>query len=594
MASTFFGLNIGTSALYTYQAAINTTAHNISNAETQGYTRQELNTSASKPISIYSSYGMAGTGVTGTSITQIRNNYYDVKFRQNTSSFVEYEKKAYYLNQVQNHMNELNDDGFIKALNNLSGSLQDLSTDPSSSSAKTAAMQFASSMANYVNSVAKSLQEVQQEANEEIKTSVDRINSLSQQITTITKQINALEVAGQTANDLRDARNLLIDELSKYANITVSENVVTNGTGMTTYIVKLDDKVLINTTEYNTLSCVPRDYKVNETDVDGIYDVYWSDGEEFNDSSLSLTGALAGLFAARDGNNAVNFTGKVTAQDKNSITIQNANCNDELQLNIPASGKIQLGNHLVSYKSFELKKEADGTYTYTFELDETDEGSKHDFVGTSASVGDSVDYKGIPYFMAKLNEFVRTLSKEINTIHKKGTSLDGKTGIDFFTAKDLVTGEDKTLYGEGEAMNASNTYYQMNCLNFSVSATIKNDPNAICTAYSTTNGVEETDLLKDLIKKLSDTTMFNQGTPSAFLQAIVADIGIYTKEAQTAAKSQENIVASVDIQRMSVSGVDADEEAMNLVRYQNAYNLSAKVIQVMDELYDRLINYTGA
>ena len=594
MASTFFGLNIGTSALYTYQAAINTTAHNISNAETQGYTRQELNTSASKPISIYSSYGMAGTGVTGTSITQIRNNYYDVKFRQNTSSFVEYEKKAYYLNQVQNHMNELNDDGFIKALNNLSGSLQDLSTDPSSSSAKTAAMQFASSMANYVNSVAKSLQEVQQEANEEIKTSVDRINSLSQQITTITKQINALEVAGQTANDLRDARNLLIDELSKYANITVSENVVTNGTGMTTYIVKLDDKVLINTTEYNTLSCVPRDYKVNETDVDGIYDVYWSDGEEFNDSSLSLTGALAGLFAARDGNNAVNFTGKVTAQDKNSITIQNANCNDELQLNIPASGKIQLGNHLVSYKSFELKKEADGTYTYTFELDETDESSKHNFVGASASVGDSIDYKGIPYFMGKLNEFVRTFSKEINTIHKKGTNLNGKTGIDFFTAKDLVTGEDKTLYGEGEAMNASNTYYQMNCLNFSVSATIKNDPNAICTAYSTTNGVEETDLLKDLIKKLSDTTMFNQGTPSAFLQAIVADIGIYTKEAQTAAKSQENIVASVDIQRMSVSGVDADEEAMNLVRYQNAYNLSAKVIQVMDELYDRLINYTGA
>ena len=79
MASTFFGLSIGTSGLYTYQAALNITGHNATNAETVGYTRQLINQKASKPISVYSSYGMVGTGVEATSITQVRNHYYDTK-----------------------------------------------------------------------------------------------------------------------------------------------------------------------------------------------------------------------------------------------------------------------------------------------------------------------------------------------------------------------------------------------------------------------------------------------------------------------------------------------------------------------------------
>ena len=143
-------------------------------------------------------------------------------------------------------------------------------------------------------------------------------------------------------------------------------------------------------------------------------------------------------------------------------------------------------------------------------------------------------------------------------------------------------------------MNETNSYFQMNCLNFSVSSKVKDQPDAIATAYSTTNGVEETDLLKDLLAKVNDQGMFNQGTPTSFIEAMVADIGIYTKEAETASKSQKNIVDAIEIQRMSISGVDTDEEAMNLVRFQNAYNLSAKVIQIMDEIYDKLINYTGA
>ena len=598
MASTFFGLNIGTSGLYTYQAALNTTAHNAANAETKGYTRQVLNTTAAKPISIGSSYGMVGAGVTGVSITQVRDSYYDTKFRQNMSTYGEYDKKLYYMQQVENCFNELEDNGLVKAISNFSGALQDLSTDPSSTASRTSVIQYASSLTSYTNSLAKNLQSIQQEANTEIRTSADRINALSQQIASVTKQINALEVGGGVANDLRDARNLLIDELSSYANITVTENIVTNGTGMTSYIVKLDDKILINTTDFLTLTCVPRDYKVNETDVDGLYDLYWSDGEAFNNESLSLTGTLAGLYATRDGNNGVNFQGDVASQEvvdgKKYVTLKNTNCNNELQLNIPQSGRIQLGVYEVEYDSVSIEQDADGSYVYKFGLKEEPLAADRDYTGKKASIGNELEYKGVPYYMAKLNEFVRTFAKSINDIHKKGTNLKGETGVDFFTARDLVTGEDKKLYGTGETMNETNSYFQMNCLNFSVSSKVKDQPDAIATAYSTTNGVEETDLLKDLLAKVNDQGMFNQGTPTSFIEAMVADIGIYTKEAETASKSQKNIVDAIEIQRMSISGVDTDEEAMNLVRFQNAYNLSAKVIQIMDEIYDKLINYTGA
>jgi len=88
-------------------------------------------------------------------------------------------------------------------------------------------------------------------------------------------------------------------------------------------------------------------------------------------------------------------------------------------------------------------------------------------------------------------------------------------------------------------------------------------------------------------------SMFRQGPPDAFFQTLVADLGIDTKKAMNFSINQRNILESITNQRLSVSGVDIDEEAMSLVRYQNAYNLSAKVISVMDEIYDKLINYMG-
>ena len=97
-----------------------------------------------------------------------------------------------------------------------------------------------------------------------------------------------------------------------------------------------------------------------------------------------------------------------------------------------------------------------------------------------------------------------------------------------------------------------------------------------------------------MIALKSDTKMFKQGTPSGFLQSLIAELGIDASKAKSFARNNEDILATIENQRLSVSGVDMDEESMALVRFQNAYNLSAKVISTMNQMYDRLINYMGA
>ena len=103
MASTFFGLHIGSSALSSFQVATNTTANNIANVKTTGYTRQEATLQAKDAINVTARYGSVGTGVTVTSIKQQRDLYYDNKYWENNSCYGRYEQKLYYMEQIQNY-----------------------------------------------------------------------------------------------------------------------------------------------------------------------------------------------------------------------------------------------------------------------------------------------------------------------------------------------------------------------------------------------------------------------------------------------------------------------------------------------------------
>lgn len=608
MPSTFFGLNIGTSGLYTYQAALNTTSHNISNTETEGYTRQVLNQKAANAIRVNSSYGMVGTGVTATSITQVRDAYYDLKYRKNNAVYGEYSAKQYYTTEIENYFNEVSLKGFTTSYNSLYDSMQELTKNPSSGTTRTQLVNYAKNLTEYFNGMANSLTSIQEECNFEIKTQVDTINSLAQQIAGVTKQINTLESGGGTANDLRDQRNLLIDDLSKIVNVSTSENVVGQNVGVTSYVVKIEGQVLVNSSDFNTLQVVPREDKVNQNDADGLYDIQWNNGNNFTFQN-SISGAyLSSLFQVRDGNNDETLTGNVLSKDtvNNTITIDNSSINDISKLNIPESGTITIDNRSYNYKNYSVAT-VSGKLQYTFELEESVAASSINVPvapvppsttgtsGSAVSIGEKIDYKGIPYYMGQLNELVRTFASEFNAIHKSGYDLNGDTGVNFFAAAVPATGDDYNLDDNSNPITNPPVGYQyLTAANFTVAQAVYTNPSKIAASDSAIKTeTENSNTAKALLALKDDKTMFKQGTPSSFFQTLIAEVGIDSKKATDNATNQKDILSVIDNQRLSVSGVDIDEEAMNLVMFQNAYNLSAKVISVMNEIYDKLINGTG-
>lgn len=618
MPSTFFGLTIGKTGLYASSAALNTTVHNASNATTKGYSRQVVNTQAGTPVSVYSRAGMSGTGVTVTSIERERNIYYDEKYRTSNTAYGCYKAQEYYLSAIETYFKETdsNAKGITSSLSNFYTSLEDLKNNPSDSTTRTAVKEAANNLTEYINYLAQSLQNVQQEANTDIKTTVERINSIASQVATLNKQINTLELQGGAANDLRDQRDLLIDELSEYCNVSVNEIYVGDDTtSMNQYVVKVDGVTLVDSYLYNTIELETEEDHVNMNDVDNLYKLKWNNGQEFNMSSPTLGGKLQALLQVRDGNDGSNFSGKIkNVQENNgktSIVVTDTNCNNVNLLNLPEEdGRITIGAATYYYDSFEVKVEADGSYTYTFVGITTENGSQVSStdtlltskIGRTLSVGESIDFKGIPYYQAKLNQFVRTYASAINEIHNQGKDLNGDNGLDLFTGVAATTGKDYVLYEQisgfssnGNATNAEGTensgvsYYRLTALNTHVNTDIQNNVMKFALSEDINSGVEESKILDQLIATKMDSDMFNEGKPAQFLESFTADIGTQTQQVSIFTTSQKNICNSIDNQRMSVSSVDQDEEAMNLVKYQNAYELSAKVVSTMQDIYDVLM-----
>lgn len=617
MASTFFGLNIGQSGLYAYQSALNTTSHNITNAETEGYTRQVMGQQASKPLQVNSSYGMAGTGVTVTGITQQREDYYDNKYWKNSTIYGEYSSKAHYMAEIENYFNDISVDGFTKTYNSLNDSLQELQKNPSSLTVRTQVINYGKSLTEYFNSLSRNLESIQAECNFEVRNQVDQVNSSAKQIAALTQQINTLEVSGGKANDLRDQRALLIDKLSEIANVAVTEKTVGSGIGVTSYVVKLDGVTLVDGNSCNSLKVIPRTEKNNQNDIDGLYDIVWSNGQKFNFESKSLGGTLQGLLEVRDGNNQYNFAGSISANAGDTqVYVTDTDMNRVEAMNIPETGLLTVGNRNYEYTGFEVTKDSStGNFIYSFELKNE---ILVDVADEKACIGESIDYKGIPYYMSQLNEFARTYAKAFNDIHRSGVDLKGKAAGDFFSATSKVSGRSYTFgplrgseeeeYYDPDTFNSQTggyyeeipedepfygSYYFMTASNFDINMDILDDPNLMATGTDITDGSENNDVVDALLALKDNKMLFEQGAPDGFFQTLVAEIGIDTGKANSFSDGQTNILETIKNQRLSVSGVDVDEEAMNLIRYQNAYNLSAKVVSVMDEIYDKLINDMG-
>ena len=638
MPSQFFGLNIAYTGLLASNAAMNTTSNNIANVQTEGYSRQQVTQQASNALRVFQTYGCAGAGVETLAIERIRDEFYDGRFWDNNAQLGEYDMKQYYMQQLETYFD---DDGKSTGFKTIFDQLmitgmQALLKDPNSATAKSQFVGYAGALTEYFNGMAGNLEKVQKDINQEIIPKVDQINSLAGEIASLNKQINTIELAGTKANELRDRRTLLIDELSKIVDVEVKETPIIDAnnenreTGANRYMVKIaGDQMLVDGSDYNGLECVARTSyeKVNQTDIDGLYEVYWADGQKFNLYNASMGGDLAGLIQMRDGNNGENFTGQVTAtgttttadgktHDTVTVKVTKAYLQDLNKCNLSDQGGIiDLGNQEFYYDSWEYTCEYDAngnaTYTYTFTLSDSEKnprGITNDRVGKKAEIGTDLSYQGIPYYMNQMNEWIRTFSQKFNDILTSGYSGSGDSGVKMFTGNKATSSEQFLLddaakrYDKQEKKNSKVTvkvnddsYYRLTAKNFDILDAMEQDPSLMANRKNASDGVEQNDLLNDLKNLATDKSKmsFRGCNASEFLQCILSDVALNASRANTFYASFKDISATIDNQRISISGVDEDEEAVNLVKYQNGYNLASKMIQTLTEIYDRLILETG-
>ena len=639
MPSQFFGLNIAYTGLLASNAAMNTTSNNIANVQTEGYSRQQVTQQASNALRVFQTYGCAGAGVETLAIERVRDEFYDGRFWDNNAQLGEYDMKQYYMQQLETYFD---DDGKSTGFKTIFDQLmvtgmQALLKDPSSDTAKSQFVGYAGALTEYFNGMAGNLEKVQKDINQEIKLKVDEINSIAGEVATLNKQINTIELTGVKANELRDRRTLLIDELSKIVDVQVKETPIIDAnnenreTGANRYMVKIaGGQMLVDGSDYNGLECVARTSyeKVNQTDIDGLYEVYWADGQKFNLYNASMGGDLAGLIQMRDGNNGENFTGQVTAtgttttadgktHDTVTVKVTKAYLQDLNKCNLSDQGGIlDLGNQEFYYDSWEYTCEYDAngnaTYSYTFTLSDSEKnprGITNDRVGKKAEIGTDLSYQGIPYYMNQMNEWIRTFSQKFNDILTSGYSGNGDPGVKMFTGNQATSSEqfllddaakryDKQEKKAGSKMTvkvSDDSYYRLTAKNFDILEAIEQDPGLMANRKDAADGVEQNDLLNDLKNLATDKTKmsFRGCNASEFLQCILSDVALNASRANTFYASFKDISATIDNQRISISGVDEDEEAVNLVKYRNGYNLASKMIQTLTEIYDRLILETG-
>ena len=611
MSSTFFGLTIAASGLNTAQAQINTTANNISNVNTDGYSKQVVNTVASSALRVYQSYGTTGTGVEAQSVTQQRDLYYDEKYWNNQSALGFYEKKQYYMNQIQDYYSETNTNtGFSTIYSKMFNAMSTLQGSPGDDTVRKQFISSAKQLTEYFNQLSTKLQDLQNSINDEIKTAVDDINSISEKIAILNKQINVIEQGGGHANELRDQRALLIDDLSEMVDVRVSEVEVANTnnpdmkTGATYYTVYINDQLLVDTYEYNTLAVQSRDeyQNFNQCDIEGLYDIVWSkDGDRFNATPSSNGGMLKAMFEVRDGNNNENLQGIVSSANAKTITVNNLNTTDIHELNMPLKGQVSTNNMLFCYDGFSFNTDVAGnvtsiTYNLTEDITLT---TASNLVGKTFMVGDDVDYMGIPYYQNQMNLFLRSFCEKFNDIEESGVDLNGDDMGAFFIAKDKIDlsfehtmGDD---YKSATISSEDESYYLLTAGNVAIAKASDKDARifATTTEENFSSGVDAADLVVELQKLQSKTTIFRGGGGDAFLQCIYSDVTVDAQECDIFTTNFTNIQKSISQQRMSISGVDEDEEALDLVKFQNAYNLASKCISVFSEIYDRLILNTG-
>jgi len=503
--STFMGLETSKRGLFTQQSALYTTGHNISNANTLGYSRQRVNMEATAGfpgtgLSAGTMPGFLGTGVQAGSIQRIRDGFVDQQYRQESNKLGYWDTQTKAISQMEDVMNEPSAYGLQKSLSEFWQSLQDLAVNPENGGSRAVVVQRGQAVADSFNYMHKSLTEIQTNLGKEIDVSAGQVNSILKQISELNDQIQKVEPNGYLPNDLYDARDSLLDELAGYFPIE-TENKPSGGRalavaeGSVTVSMKLNGKtvVLVEGSKAATLETNPK----------------------------SLVG-----------------------DNKSNLPIIGMTINP-----IDGGASIPLGQ--AEFLNSGKLKSLMNSYG-------TDDG------------------KGMyPEMLAELNKMAAAFGNQMNIVHTSGTDINGVKGGNFFDTK-----------GAGP-FTAGNIF---------VSDALAKDPSLLAASSSDPGNTEEgngknaKNLGDVLFAKLDD---LEGSTIQTYFQGVIGQLGVDGQQAERMTFNSTTLLGAVENRRASISSVSLDEEMTDMIRFQQAYNASARMITVVDETLDKIINGMG-
>lgn len=584
-------LYVGASGLQTSQNALNTTAHNLSNIDTVGYTRQQVQQSAKHYVTLSVNpeavnNKQTGLGVTYSRVKQIRDYFLDKTYRKESGRSMFYEVSTEVLEHVESQLGEMNGEAFQTTISDFWTAVQELAKDPASSVTQGLLVQRASEFIERAAAVYDGLSSYQNNLNVQIGKQVSKINNYGKQIVALNDRIRAIEAGDiEHANDLRDARNQILDELAELTGISYSENIygcvsvqiegVDFVKGDTCYEIGMQTDP--NTGFYTPFWPANAKYRVledgtKEYNIDGA-EVFNLDREISSDLNTDIGGLKAMLLAR--GDHRADYTD--INRDYDSIS-------QSIVMNIQAEFD-QLIHNVVS-KVNDILAAAAGVQKGDITLDAPLEDgtvllSGVRFAGESKSgYMRADDGSPLQLFDKITTDGYRKVSGTVTYTDQDGTVKTEKG--EFWVYNEESPEHPDSLYSVKNLQVNQDLMQRPAILGFRLPDGSEDNVTAEALKAAFT---EEAYTLNPNVKK--KTTFID------YYSDLVSQVANSGSVFRSIYANQENTVESTRCAREQVIGVSSDEELSNMIKFQNAYNASSRYINVISEMLEHIINTLG-
>lgn len=542
-------LYIGASGLQSGQNALNTTAHNLTNIDTTGFTRQQTLLSSKRYITISKNPAAVsdqqyGIGVNLSAVRQVRDYFLDQTYRKESGRSTFYEASTDVLGEVENVLGELNGEDFQTSLTNLWTAVQELSKDPSSSVTQGLLVQRSAEFINRANAVYQDLTNYQDNLNKQIKEKVTTINQYGKQIQALNDQIRKIECGGiEHANDLRDTRNQILDELGKLCKMTYSEDSTGNVS------VRIEDSDFVRGDLFYEIG-------LDASDATGFYTPFWIKDAEYT--------VLA------DGTKKYNIEGAQVFNLDQTVS-------SSLDTDIGGLKALLLarGDHRSNY---------------------TDINNNYDSISQSIVMNVQAEFdQMIHHVTTKINSILAEVYDPSRgyMCDKDGSPLQlfQKVTTDGYEKVTDAGGNVTWKYAEEDPAR-TDTLYTLG--NLQVNVNLLREPTML--SFKKADGsadYDTTDKLKAAFTDESYTLNPNVLKKTTFVdyyKDLVSQVANTGSAFQNIYENQQTTVEATYNAREQIVGVSSEEELSNMIRFQNAYNASSRYINVINELLEHIIS----